>query len=63
MITSKRERYFAVRTIPESVDGYDWAPFRIIYRVWRWRGHAIWWKTLARRQEDQYYIIHRAFRA
>lgn len=60
-IASKREHWYGIQRIPESVDGYDWAPFQFVYRVWRWRGHIIWMKCLARRQLDQYDVIRRAF--
>lgn len=60
-VTSKREHWVGIRRIRESVDGYDWAPFRFIFRVWRWRGVVVWKKLLAARQMDQYWLVERAF--
>lgn len=61
-VPSKRERWKGVRNIPETVDGYDWAPFLYIFRVYRWRGRIVWKKLLAERQLDQYELVNWALR-
>lgn len=60
-ITSRREKWRGIRPIHETVDGYDWAPFYFVYRVYRWRGMIIWKKCLAERELDQYTLIKWAF--
>lgn len=60
-VTSKREIWKGIRSIPETVDGYDWAPFLFAYRSYFWRGRRIWRKLLAKRQLDQYELIKWAF--
>lgn len=61
-ITSKREKWKGIRTVQETFDGYDWAPFLYVYRVWRTKnGTVIWKKLLAKRQCDQFEIIKWAF--
>lgn len=61
-ITSTREKWRGIESIRETMDGYDWAPFRYIYRVYRWRDMIIWKQLLAKRQMDQYELIKWAFR-
>ena len=60
-VSSKREIWRGVDSIPETVDGYDWAPFKYAYRCYYWRGIRIWRKRLASRQLDQYTLIKWAF--
>lgn len=60
-VPSKREKWKGIRNIPESEDGYQWAPFLYVYRVWRWRGRVVWKVLLAERQVDQYQLIRWAF--
>lgn len=60
-VPSKREKWRGIRNIPESPDGYDWAPFLYVFRVYRWRGRVVWRKRLAERQLDQYALIGWAF--
>lgn len=62
-IESRREKWKGIRSIPETVDGYDWAPFWFVYRVYRWRSWIIWKKELARRELDQYDLIKWAFKS